>query len=168
MSRGARWTGSVLLAFWAVTATALAVAPEVQDQGRFFSPEAVKKADEQIRDIYRKHNFDLLIESFAAPPAGQAEKFRAADKKERLDLFLKWAQERSKARAVRGVYILLCKEPRYLLVGVTPKAQKEFSAEARSKLQGLIRDAFAKDRFDQGLQAAVSFVTKELAKSSAK
>ncbi|MCI0457389.1 MAG: TPM domain-containing protein [Gemmataceae bacterium] len=130
--------------------------------------EAVKKADEQIREIYRKHDFDLLIETFATVPADQAAKVKAMDTKARSEFFVKWAQDRSKARAVRGIYILLCQEPRHMLVGVTTRGQKTFPPELRKQLQALIRDEFARDRFDEGLHAAVKFVEQHLAKASAK
>ncbi len=169
MSQRVRRSGILLLAFFfATAATALAVAPEVQDQGKFFSAEAVKKANEQIREIYRKHDFDLLIETFATIPADQAAKVKTLDTKAKSEFFVKWAQERSKARAVRGVYILLCQEPRHMLVGVTTRAQKTFPPEMRNKLQAAIREEFAKERFDQGLQAAVKFVEQHLAKASSK
>src|SRR2546430_858559 len=62
-------TAAVQAAVWALLAgAALAVAPEVRDQGKFFSPEALKKADEQIREIYRKYGQDVLVETFNTVP----------------------------------------------------------------------------------------------------
>jgi hypothetical protein len=69
---------------------------------------------------------------------------------------------------VRGIYILVCQEPRHMLVGVTTRGQKTFPPELRNKLQAAIREEFAKDRFDQGLHAAVRFVEQHLAKAPSK
>jgi uncharacterized membrane protein YgcG len=158
-------------AAWALLAgAALAVAPEVRDGGKFFSPEAVKKADEQIREIYRKHHQDVLIETFQSVPADQAEKVKAMDGKARTEFYSKWANDRAKERVVNGVYILITKEPRYLYAEVIYSDAAARDRKALPKdFYKTVRDAmiaeFAKGRFDDGLQAALRAVEQQLGKS---
>src|SRR5262245_15155513 len=102
-------------------ARAAAVAPEVKDEGKFFSADAVKKANEQIREIAHKHERDLLIETFAAVPAEQADKVKGMSREERGKFFDTWARERAERAVVNGVYILICKEPTYIQVELSPK-----------------------------------------------
>jgi hypothetical protein len=51
---------------------ASAVAAEIKDAGKFFSPDAVKKANDDIREIARKYDRDLLIETYSTVPDNQA------------------------------------------------------------------------------------------------
>jgi hypothetical protein len=154
-------------AVWGLLAgAALAVAPEVRDQGKFFSPEALKKADEQIREIYRKHGQDVLIETFNTVPGEDVEKLKAMDNRGRREFFLKYAKERTKERVVNGIYVIITREPRHLLVGITGRGEKVFSREFRDRAEeGMIAE-FAKGRFDDGLQALVRLTEQQLSKSS--
>src|SRR5438270_5200805 len=98
MSQGFRLTGILALAVLCAAGggDAGAVAPETRDLGKFFSADAVKKADVQIREIFRKHDLDLLIETYATVPADQAEKVKGLDNTGRGEFFTKWAGERVK------------------------------------------------------------------------
>src|SRR5262249_3607776 len=117
------------LCLWAVGHTA-AVAPEVRDEGNFFSPAALKKADERVRDIYRKHGRDVLVETFATVPADDVEKVKAMEADQRNAYFLKWAKARADLRVVNGVYVLLCKEPLHWQVGVVEKEPRKFAPDS--------------------------------------
>src|SRR5438477_6529553 len=94
-SMGCRQRGWILrsmvlmLAFAA--SRALAVAPEIKDGGKFFSEEAIRKADKQIREIARKYDRDLLIETVATIPGEQAERVKALPKADRAKFFRNWA-----------------------------------------------------------------------------
>src|SRR5947209_4903595 len=95
------------LIVWLVSAGGiLAIAPEIKDEARFFSPEAVKKANEDIRDLARKYDRDLLIETFPAVPDNQGEKLKAMSRADREKFFHDWAVKRMTDVAVNGVYIL--------------------------------------------------------------
>ena len=91
-----------------------AVAPEIRDDAKMFSPAALKKADEGIRKIYVDHDRDVLIETFASVPADDLEKVKAMDKTEKTEYFTRWAKARVTQRGVNGVYVLICKEPKFL------------------------------------------------------
>jgi hypothetical protein len=148
-----------------VTSPAAAVAPQIRDEGKFFSAEAVKKADEQIRDLYAKYNKDLLIETFLSVPADQLEKVKAMDAKQKSEYFHKQAVERAKERAVNGIYILITKEPKYLYVEITPRAQAVFDREFYNRLREILFSNFGEERFNEGLAAAVRAVQERLAKT---
>ena len=145
-----------------------AVAPEIRDEGKFFSPEAVKKANEQIREIYRKYGKDLLIETFASVPADQLEKVKAMDSKEKADYFHKLAIEHAKQRVVNGVYILITKEPKYLYIEITPRARESFDKEFYNHLRKVLFASFGENHFDEGLAAAVQAVQDKLAADASK
>lgn len=145
--------------------TALAVAPEIRDEGKFFSAETLKKADEHIREIYRKHGQDVLIETYKTVPGEDVEKLKALDNRGRREFFLKFAKGRATERVVNGVYVLIVREPRFLLVGITGRGERAFSREFRDKAEeGMIAE-FAKGRFDDGLQGLVKMVEQKLSTS---
>ena len=81
------WLGLTILA------SAAAVAPVIKDDGKFFSEEAVKKANAQIRKIAQDYNKDLLVETVAEIPAALKNDYKPENKKE---FFEKWARDRFK------------------------------------------------------------------------
>ena len=166
MTRPYRWTaGSVaILGGLLLTAHALAVAPEIRDDGKFFSAEAVKKADARLAEIYRKHDRDLLIETFATVPAADLEKVKGMDAKERGEYSLAWAKERAHRRAVNGVYILICKEPRILRVGVEERGPRKFSEGTQAEIEKALKKELTEGHFDQVLEQSLKIVEERLAK----
>jgi uncharacterized membrane protein YgcG len=147
----------------ACTLPVCAVAPEIKDAAKFFSPEAVAKADKEIREIARKYDRDLLIETFSGVPGGQTERVKALSAPEREKFFANWAADRAEEAVVNGVYILVCKEPAHLQVVVTEKAAGVFNREAKGQLTRTLLKDFREKHFNEGLQAAVAFVRDRLA-----
>ena len=142
---------------------AAAVAPEIKDEGKFFSAEAIKKMNEEIRDIYRKYDQDLLIETFAAVPADKQEKFKEMSKEDKTKFFVDWAKARAEAAVVKGVYILICKQPGKIQVISTRKAKSLFDGATRTKLSKAMVVEFEDKKFEKGLEVAVKFVRDKLA-----
>lgn len=152
-----------LIALLALTAgTARAVAPEVKDEAKFFKPETVKKANDEIRAIMRKYEKDVLIETFPSVPESQLEKVKAMSAEERAQFFHTWAVERMDARVVNGVYILVCKEPPRVQVEVSAKARNVFDKKTMDKLSEILVSRFQKKEFDEGILAAIQFVRDKL------
>jgi hypothetical protein len=145
--------------------TVLLVAPEIHDEGKFFSPDAIKQANDIIREISRQSGRDLLIETFPSVPADQADKVKAMSTDERTKFFRQWAEERARQAVVNGVYILVTKEPRHLEVLYTEKARDAFGQEAYEKLRAELLKDFRAQQYDGGLLAAAKFVQERFAKS---
>jgi hypothetical protein len=158
-------TGLVLAWILIGAGRAAAIAPEVRDAGSFFSPEAVKKANEAIREIMRKHGIDLLIETFAAPSSDQAAKVKAMSREEREVFFEQWAKQRIEATAANGVYILICKDPPHFRVEITGKGRSIFDRRARDQLVRALGNALREKKNDQALEEVVKLVRERLAAS---
>ena len=87
-----RWllVPTLLMGWLGLTAVAsAAVAPVIKDDGKFFSPEAVHKANEKIKKIAQEYNKDLLIETFPEIPPDLKKDYQPDKKNE---FFQKWAQ----------------------------------------------------------------------------
>jgi hypothetical protein len=154
-----RWvSSSVLVVVLAFAGRTLAVAPEIKDGGKFFSAEAIKKANKEIREIAKKYDRDLLMETFATIPGEQAERVKGMSQEERAKFFRNWATDRAEAAVVHGVYILVCREPPFLEIIITAKGRPAFGRESFEKLRTLLLTAFREKRYDQGLQDSVELV----------
>lgn len=147
----------------ALAGRAAAVAPEIKDEGKFFSPEAVKKANEEIRQISRKFDRDLLVETYATVPGNQVEKVKGLSREERNKFFQTWATERAEAAVVNGVYILVCKEPPHLQVEVSSKARTALGNDGREKLIEVLISKFRDKKYDEGLVEAIRLVRDRFA-----
>jgi hypothetical protein len=157
----------LVLAGLTLTGRAAAVAPDVNDVGKFFSAEAVKKANEQLREIYSKYDLDLLIETWATVPPADIEKVKGMSDREKAEYFTEWAQKRAKYRVVNGIYVMVCKSPTRLQVELTTRARRfDFDNEARDRLAKLLTNEFRDRRFDEGMMEAIRFVRERLAKAS--
>jgi uncharacterized membrane protein YgcG len=147
---------------------ASAVAPEIKDEAKVFSPEAVKKANDMIRDIARKHGVDFLVETFNTVPGEQAEKVKGLDPQERTKFFQSWARERINHHVVHGVYVLVCKNPQYIRVEVSDKAVSRFGSAFGKTLGDLLVADFKEKKFDEALLTAVKQVQEKLAAAKPK
>jgi uncharacterized membrane protein YgcG len=160
--------GVALVAGLLFSGRAAAVAPEVKDEAKFFSPEAVKKANKQIHEIARKYGKDLLVETLPAVPGDQAAKVKAMSTEEREKFFHNWAADRAEAAVVNGVYIMVVKDPAHLQIDITPKATSAFPKEEFDKLRAMLLAKFRNKQFDEGLLEAVRMVDERFAAAQSK
>jgi uncharacterized membrane protein YgcG len=161
--RFGRMLGLPLCLVLAVASPAWAVVPEIQDGGGFFKPETIAKANDLLAEIGKKHDKDLLVETYATVPADKVAAVKAMEKDARSQFFQEWANSRARRRRVNGVYILICKEPGHIQVEVGRETQKgAFTTKDRTRLQEILIGAFEKKEYDRGLIEAVEFVQKTL------
>jgi uncharacterized membrane protein YgcG len=147
----------------AAVSPALAAVPEVQDGAGFFKPETIAKANDALAEIGKKHDKDLLIETYATVPADKVEAVKAMDKEARAKFFQEWADSRAHRRRVQGIYVLISKEPGHIQVEVGNATQKvAFTTKDRDRLRDILIDAFKKKEYDRGLTEGVQFVEKTL------
>src|SRR5262249_22553435 len=127
---------------------------EIKDEGKFFSADAVSKADQRIKEIKEQTGKDLLIETFAEIPADRKKDYKPERKNE---FVARWARENARQRKVAGVYVLICREPSHLQVDRVA-AGRAFPAADHTKLRDLLVAHFKEKKFDEGLADAVGFV----------
>ena len=151
-----------LVALTLLAVPARAVAPVIADAGEFFSAEAVKKANEQIRELYRKYQRDLLIETFKGPPEADAEKIKAMSRGDREKYYEKWARQRGESVGVNGIYILATKQPAFLQVEVSPSFGSVVDETARRRLVDMLLNDFRDKHFDAALDDAIKFLRVKL------
>jgi uncharacterized protein len=139
-------------------------AAEVKDDAGFFSPDAVRKANQQLEEIKRRYDRSLVIETFKTVPEGKADKLAGAQDRRRV--YDEWAKERARARDA-DIYALITREPSHVEVVARTRLQKQFSDQERGRLADLLVKHFDTKHYDQGLSEAVRFVQTALADSTA-
>ena len=142
--------------------SARAATAGVHDEAGFFSPDAIAKADELIKDIKRDAQKELVIETFKSAPTDKRDEPNSADPKVKDRFFDDWAVRQAQDEQVNGIYVLICKEPPYIKPAVGNQTRREFSDEDRNRLGEILVDRFKKKEYDDGLLEAVRFVRSSL------
>jgi uncharacterized protein len=134
---------------------------DVSDEGKFFSPEGEKKANQTIAQFKSKYNKDIVVETFPSIPEDKKSQY-SPDKKN--EFFNNWLRERAQALKVDGIYILITRDPAHLQVGIgSQTARLGFTRQDRDKVRDVLVDRFKKKEYDQGLNDAVSMISNRFA-----
>jgi hypothetical protein len=132
---------------------------EVKDQAGLFKPEAVKKANEAIRELEKK-GFLLAIETYPAIPKEMIDRFKALDTKAKNEFFAEWGLKRAKELGGKTIHILLTNDPKHLQVSVAPEAEKSgFTPRDRQTLTRMMLDRLRNMQVDEALLDAVVVTT---------
>jgi len=142
------------------TPGALAARPEVRDQAGFFSAEAVQKANRDLEEIRRQSGKELVIETYAQPPAEVAARLA---KEARDRVYAEWAGRRATDAGVNGIYVVITRNPAHLQIAVGNETRRAaFTTANRDKLRDLLLNAFRQKKYDQGLAEAIDFTRRTL------
>jgi hypothetical protein len=128
---------------------------KVRDEAKFFSAEAIQKANQDIALIAHRYGRDVLIETYAAVPAGDVDRVKAMTTKERLMYFGDWARKRTQTQGLNGVMILICRSPATLYVNVSQNARHVIPRSDEEALHEALLTAFREKKYDEGLADAV-------------
>jgi len=169
MMRFARWAlipamlCTWLLAAGPASAQNRAPAREVQDEAGFFSPAAVQKANAVIAEIHRAYKKDVLIETFVSAPA-DAKSLDLSNKNVEREYFQKWAARRFKSDQVDGIYVLICKDPKWVqpAVGQRTRELGIFTNQNRDELGRIFLKDLHAGKPDEALLQAVNYVRDTL------
>jgi S1-C subfamily serine protease len=127
-----------------------------RDDGKFFSEEAWKKVAPAAEKLLKEKGTDLFVETIMTPWKGDVDKIKAMKPEEREKFFKELADERAKEVKLKGVYILVCKNPSSLYV-IVPHPD-EFPPGFATKVKSALLDNFKDKKFDEGLQKAIDIV----------
>ncbi len=138
-------------------------ADRIKDEAKMFSPEAVKKATEELLEIWNKFHHDVVVETYPSVPAKDADKVREMNREERNKYFQNWASERLRSGAINGALILICEQPRNLQVRFSERVRSTFNDEDAQKIYKLLAAKFRDKEFDAGLQEAIRYIRDKFA-----
>ncbi|MGB7161044.1 MAG: TPM domain-containing protein, partial [Tepidisphaeraceae bacterium] len=142
-----------LTALLLVTLTSVMLA-DVRDNAGFFSEDAVRQANFDLREIKRQYGKDLLVETYPTVPASVQPQL---DQQGADAFFQQWARQRGQAAKTDGVVVLITKDPSHLQVTPGDKTKaRAFTLDDRDRMRDVLVTRFREKNYDQGLLGAVS------------
>lgn len=156
-----RYLSGLLLLLVLASSVQAAPVPEVQDKAELFKPETIDKANQVIRLIKREYKKDLLIETFPAIPAAKEAEFKELGKQE---FFSRWVLERARENQVKGICILICKNPGHFEVDISRDTRNAagLTVDNYKELNAILQKDLGAGHFDQALLDSVQYVEKTL------
>ena len=160
-----RWLTSIAVVLAVMTATARGDAATIRDRARLFSPAAVERADEKLKQIERMTHIPVVIETIDAIPGLE----RTSTKAEREEAINALALKRDREIHDEGLYILISKRE-HLISNLL--VRQRYATLLPLEKRDAIRNAFLsefqkKQNYDGGLEKAVHTIEQCLLKAEA-
>src|SRR5262249_42883660 len=133
----------------------------ITDNGRFFSDDAMRKANVLLSEIRRQYHRDILIETFKVVPENRALDYDLEKDADRRKCFGMWGEKRCRVAGKNGISILITKKPGRVEITTDPEDRVIGSTE-RGKVVQIMLDAFRESRFDDGLLKALEYLNETL------
>ena len=121
------------------------------DAAQFFGPQAWRAVQPAADKLFKEKDIDLFIETLPVPPKLTPQQVGSMTPKERGKFYDNFAKERLKALKLNGVYIMVCKNPRYVHVEVAGPAAATYPSGFGSQLLKTFLDNFNDMKFDAAL-----------------
>jgi hypothetical protein len=145
---------------FAFAGSARAASSGVQDDGQFFSSDAVSQADRIIQDIKSRHKKDVLVQTYTSIPDNLQAKFQSLGKQK---FFEQWAREIGRSQHVNGIVILATKTPGHLEADIGNETQqKAFTESDRNQLVSTMLGYFKQQQYDDGLLSGLKFIQSRM------
>lgn len=139
---------------------------EVKDNAAFFSPDTVQKANAEIRELKQSFGQDVVVETIKELPADKAKLIQNATAATREKVFAEWVAERANASGVKGIYILICRNPSHLQIDVTKALRdKNFPVAEMNRLRELLVARFKNKEYDKGLLEGLALIRETFEKN---
>ena len=178
MLGAARWAlAPALIAGWLLLllpGTALAINPQVHDNGKFFDAETIRKADAAIKRIEQKYKIDVVVETYKEIPDDLLKKFGYNDK-DRDTFFKRWVDDLADRAGVNGIVVILSKDQFKadrvrVEVGFGKETQKKkFTIANRDDLARILKDGIGAGlkekntkKFDDALLDGIQYIENTL------
>ncbi|MCB0404389.1 MAG: TPM domain-containing protein [Bdellovibrionales bacterium] len=133
----------------------------MRDRAELFSPAARTKIEVQNKTLLRYYKAGIAVETFASAP-GLSEQPGGAQQS--TTEFNTWLKSRAEKAGRDNVYILVVKNPPYLLVSVGERLRERdvFPRIDRDMLMRLLAGRFQQKSFDKGLLEGAALVRDTL------
>jgi uncharacterized protein len=150
-----------------MTARAWDIVPEVKDGAHFFSSDTIAKANRDIAEIQKKYHKDLVVDTVAMLPADKVEAFKAMRERDKAKFWQQWAIDRAKAARVKGIYVLICKNPGHVQVEVGDETAKNVFRvpNDRNHFADILIRRFQEKECDTGLLESIQFADQRIAEN---
>jgi uncharacterized protein len=139
-----------------VFSASAALAWSVVDDGKFFSEEATRSANEKLHALSEQHGYNIKVETIAELPGGETDSVKQMSKSERANFFGHFLAKRAAAERL-DLLIFASRDPHYLQVLPHKKLESAgFTITMRDKLASELIAGFHAKKYDEALSAAVT------------
>jgi len=151
--------GGLVLPALTQAAPSEAAEPKVIDRAEFFSKSAVDQATRKVREINRDFRVAVVIETFPSIP----DSLRNQYENDKEDFFRLWARKRADDEGVKGIYVLICKDPKHVTVKPHEIIRTTTFAESESQEMAKLMARYLRiGQNDRALAEGVDFVQAKL------
>ncbi len=143
-----------------IPAAVQAAEPKVSDRAEFFSKSAIEQAAQDLQYIKRRFKVEVVIETFPSIPKNMKAQYKPEEKQQ---FFRQWAETRATDEGIKGIYVLICKNPRRLQIA-TDKAvrRKAFTLDDRDELVKSVVKLMGQKQYDAALAEIVDTIESTL------
>jgi hypothetical protein len=121
-----------------------------KDEGQFFRPETWKQVQQAAAQLYTRKKLDLVVETYERLPNQDNEALVKLEPPERNKIMRQFAHQRMEQLRLRGLYVLIVRQPTYLLVERHGEGIP-WPENIASKLAQQLLEDFRKKEFDTGM-----------------
>jgi hypothetical protein len=148
----------VLALAWSAGVAATPAAARIVDEGGYFSRDAIDRAESVISQARQRHDRNIVVETYQTPPADLLRRFNPQD---RQQFFKAWVDERAKTTTTADVFVLICRDPGRLQVGIGRQAGRiAFSQQDDERLNQMMAGAIKAGDADRALLEGVQFIAQ--------
>ncbi|MEJ5274535.1 MAG: serine protease [Thermogemmata sp.] len=131
-----------------------------KDEGRFFQPETWMQVQKVASVLYAQKKLDLVVETYERFPGPEADVVAKLSPPERDKKVRQFAQQRMEQLRLRGLYVLILRQPTYLLV-MRHGDDIPGSENLAGKLAQQLLADFRKKEFDAGMITFLQTLQKD-------
>ena len=127
----------------------------------FFSKSAVEQATRTIQNIHRRFRVEVVIDTFPSIPENMKAQFKPEEKNQ---FFRRWADTRAADEGVKGIYVLICKNPGHLQIEPDQSVRRRaFTSAERDALVKSALKLMGQKQFDAALLEIVNTIESTVA-----
>lgn len=149
---------TALAAWCCLVSPTLAIEPEVRDSARIFTSRGVSDANQILRDIKKTSKVDVVVETFDGIPSDRQQEAKSQN----IDTFVtNWAKDRARTIGVKGIYVLICRNPNKL-AAIDNLVDRQFSDSNLREMRGRMIEQFKDKKWDDGLLMGLRYARDTL------
>jgi uncharacterized membrane protein YgcG len=152
----------VLAASWPAWAAAES---QVIDRANMFTPAAKERAEQLFRDFQRRTKVEIVVETISNLQGADPKLSDRLPPTEAERVLTKYSKQQAAAKGIRGLYILICRDPEKLKY---ESSRNSINPQDTQAVVGAVMSSLKNREFDQALMKAADVLQKiEPATSSA-
>jgi uncharacterized membrane protein YgcG len=144
----------VLAASWPAWAAAES---QVIDRANMFTPAAKERAEQLFRDFQRRTKVEIVVETISNLQGADPKLSDRLPPTEAERVLTKYSKQQAAAKGIRGLYILICRDPEKLKY---ESSRNSINPQDTQAVVGAVMSSLKNREFDQALMKAAEVLEK--------